>query len=139
MTVNEKYLVVESNRQRISTIEIWNIGIVYIKIDENCEIDLNDSVKQLTFLRSKFDGVNKHLVLADLGAYTTISKEAREFSERPESNEITMATAVLTRSLAQRIIVNFIISIIKKQAMKLRAFDNKEKAIEWLLSFNKKQ
>ncbi len=139
MTVKEKYSVVESHRQRISTIEIWDNGIVYIKIDDNGEIDLNDSVKQVNYLRSKFDGVNKHLVLADVGTYTTISKEAREFSERPESNEITKATAVLTNSLAQRIIVNFIIRIIKKQPMKLRAFEKKEKAIEWLLSFNTKQ
>lgn len=137
MTVKEKYSVVESQRQRISIIEIWDNGIIYIKIDDNNEIDLNDSVKQLNFLQSKFDGENKHLVLVEVGKYTTISKEAREFSERPESNEITEGTAVLTNSLAQRIIVNFIISIIKKQAMKLRAFENKEKAIEWLLSIKK--
>jgi hypothetical protein len=138
LTLTEKYSVVESYRHRISTIEFWDNGIVFIKIDDNSEIDLDDSIKQVNLLRSKFDGIKKYLVLADPGSYSTLSKEAREFSERPESNEMTKATAVLTSSLAQRIVVNFIISIIQKQTMKLRAFDNKDKAIEWLLTFNKK-
>jgi hypothetical protein len=78
------------------------------------------------------------LVLVEPGRYTSISKEAREFSTLPESNNMTMASAVIVKSIAHRIIINFIINFIRQQNMKMRMFDDKNKAIEWLLSFNNK-
>ena len=139
MTITQKYLIVDSRRDRISSIEIWDNGIVFIRIDDNCEVSLQDSKDQQAFLKAKYDGQNKHLVLVEPGRYTSISKEAREFSTLPESNNMTMASAVIVKSIAHRIIINFIINFIRQQNMKMRMFDNKEKAIEWLLSFNKKQ
>jgi hypothetical protein len=129
----EKYLVLESHRDRISTLEFWDNGIIFIKIDDNTEIGLEDSKKQYAFLLSKYNGKDKHIILVEPGRYTTISKEAREFSEKPETNEMTSKTAVIVKSLAHRIVINFIISIIRQQTMKMRMFDNKKKAIEWLL------
>jgi hypothetical protein len=139
LTITQKYLIVDSRRDRISSIEIWDNGIVFIRIDDNCEVSLQDSKDQQAFLKAKYDGQNKHLVLVEPGRYTSISKEAREFSTLPESNNMTMASAVIVKSIAHRIIINFIINFIRQQNMKMRMFDNKEKAIEWLLSFNKKQ
>ena len=139
MTITQKYLIVDARRDRISSIEIWDNGIVFIRIDDNCEVSLQDSKDQQAFLKAKYDGQNKHLVLVEPGRYTSISKEAREFSTLPESNNMTMASAVIVKSIAHRIIINFIINFIRQQNMKMRMFDNKEKAIEWLLSFNKKQ
>ena len=129
--------IIESHRQRTSFIEIWDNGIIFIKIDDNVEIELEDSISQYEFLLSKYNGVNKHLILVEPGRFTNLSKESREFSQKPESNEITMATAIIARSLAQRIVVNFIISVIHQQAMKMKMFDDKEKAVEWLLSQRK--
>jgi len=70
----------------------------------------------------------------DPGKFTTITKEAREYSQRPESNSTTLANAVVVKSLAQRILINFMIAVIHQQTMKMKIFDSKEKAIEWLLS-----
>ena len=124
----------ESHRHRISTIEFWDIGIVYIKLDDNEEIRFEDSKAQYEFLKTKFDGVHKLKVLVEPGRYTEISKEAREFSAQPESNEMTMASAVVVKSLAHRIMINFIINFTRQGAMKMKMFDSKEKAIDWLLS-----
>ncbi len=74
----------------------------------------------------------------DPGKFTSLTKEAREFSQRPESNEMTLATAVVIRSLAQRIVINFMISVMHQQAMKMRMFESEEKAVEWLLAQNNK-
>lgn len=139
MTTTQKHLVVDSRRDRISRIEIWDNGIVFIRIDDNSEVSFQDSKDQQSFLKAKHDGLNKHLVLVEPGRYTSISKEAREFSTLPESNNMIVASAVIVKSIAHRIIINFIINFIRQQNMKMRMFDNKEKAIEWLLSFNKKQ
>jgi hypothetical protein len=139
LTLTQKYLIVDSRRDRISSIEIWDNGIVFIRIDDNSEVSLQDSKDQQAFLKAKYDGRNKHLVLVEPGRYSSISKEAREFSTLPESNNMIMASAVIVKSIAHRIIINFIINFIRQQNMKMRMFDKKEKAIEWLLSFNKKQ
>ncbi len=137
MVKTEKYSILDSHLDRISRVEFWDNGIIFIKIDDNSEIDLADSKTQYDFLFSKFDGKNKHKILVEPGRYTTLTKEAREFSQRPESNAMTLRTAVIVKSLAHRIVINFIIGFIRQQSMKMRMFDNKSKAIEWLLSENK--
>ncbi len=134
MTTTKPYKVLSTNKDRISTTEFWDNGIIFIKINDSCEVDLIDSKAQYNFLLSKYNGKNKHRILVDTGRFTTISKEAREFSQLPESNEMTLATAVIVRSLAQRIVINFIISVIHQQTMKMKMFDKREKAIEWLLA-----
>ncbi|MBA2613222.1 MAG: hypothetical protein H0U95_14730 [Bacteroidetes bacterium] len=134
MILTNKYTVIESHRYRSCNIELWDDGIIFIKLDDNSEINLKDSIEHHAFLKTKFDGKNKIRVLTESGRYTTITKEAREFSTQPEINLMTLASAVVIKSLAHRIVINFIISFTRKQNIKMRIFDNKEEAIEWLLS-----
>jgi hypothetical protein len=129
------YHVIESHSDNISTIQFWDNGIISIRLKDNVQVELEDSLKQYNYLKSKYDGKNKHLILVESGVYTSISKEAREFATKPESNEMTMATAVIVKSLAHRIIINFIINITNQQKMKMRMFEDRQKAINWLLSF----
>ena len=138
MTKTEKYIIIESQRKRCMTIELWENKIIFIKLDDNVEVSLTDAKESHAFLKEKFDGTNKHRVLTEPGRYTSITKEAREFSTLPQTNEMTLASAVIVKSLAHRILINFIISFIRQQNMKMRMFDNKEKAIEWLLSLENK-
>ena len=105
-----------------------------MRIDDNVEITLSDSTEQYESLRARYDGKKKYKILVEPGRYTSISKEAREFSTVPERNAMTAASAVLVRSLAHRIVINFLINFIQKQNMKMRMFDSREKAIEWLHS-----
>ncbi|MBC7694036.1 MAG: hypothetical protein H7141_01175 [Burkholderiales bacterium] len=129
------YSVVETYVDNASLVELWDNNIIHIKLKDNIQIELEDSKKQHLFLKSKFDGVNKHLILVETGTYTTISKEAREFSTQPATNDITRATAVIVKSLAHRIIINFIINLTNQQSMKMRMFEDRQKAINWLLDF----
>lgn len=136
MTIDTStYTIIESITDRASTIEFWDNDIIFIKLNDNIQIELEDSKKQYLFLKSKYDGVNKHLILVEPGLDTSISKEAREFSSRPESNTMTKASAVIVKSLAHRILINFIIKLTHQQTMKMKLFDDKQKAIDWLLSF----
>ena len=126
--------VLESHKDRISTIEIWDNGIIFMNITNNCQVELEDAERQYELLRSKFDGKHKLRVLVEPGRYTTISKEARAFSAVIERNLMTAGTAVMAKTLAHRIIINFMINITRQQSMKMRMFDKREKAIEWLLA-----
>ena len=131
----ETYTVLETVHQRISTIEFWSNGITYIKMDDNAEMMLEDSLAQYHELKARFDGKNKFKLLVEPGRYTGISAEAREFSSQKENNAMTTASAVIIKSLAHRLVINFVINFTQKQTMKMQMFDSKEKAIEWLLSF----
>lgn len=128
-----KHKVLKVYKDRISQIEVWDNGIFYIKLEDHVTIELEDSKRQLEYLRKHYDGVNKMRVLVESGQYTDITKEAREFSARPESNVMTLASAVVVKSLAHRLIINFLINFTRQQAMKMRMFDDKQKAIDWLL------
>ncbi len=130
-----KYNVIESLEDRASTIEFWDNNIIFIKLKDNIQVELEDSKKQHLFLKSKYDGIHKYIILVETGLDTSISKEAREFVSKAESNEMTQATAVIVKSLAHRIIINFIIKITHQQTIKMKMFDDKQKAINWLLTF----
>jgi len=130
----EPFTVLQSVRLRESTLEFWSNGIIYFKLDDNVEVQLSDSKAHYEFLKSNFDGKTKFRVLVEPGRYTSISREAREFSSRPETNNMTGANAVIVKSLAHRIVINFLINFTRKQNMKMRMFDSKEKAVKWLLS-----
>jgi hypothetical protein len=128
------YTVLERVKDRISTMEVWDNGIIFYKLEDHVTIELEDSKRQLEFLKERYDGVTKFRVLVESGRFTDISKEAREFSSRPESNAMTKASAVIVKSLAHRIIINFLINFTSQQNMKMRMFTNKKEAIEWLLN-----
>ncbi len=132
MTLETTYTILESHKDNVSVTEVWDNGIIFIKLEENVQVEYEDAVKQFEFLRSKANGKHSRLVLVESGRYTNISKEAREFSTLPEINQYTKATAVIVKSLSHRILINFIINFTKQQTMKMRMFDDKEKAIDWL-------
>lgn len=136
MTIADKYLILESHRDRISTIEFWDNGIVFIKIDDRSQIEIEDMIAQYDFFKSKYNGKTKFRILVESGETTSISKEAREFKSKPENNELAIATAVIVKSLAHRILINFIINLQLNKKSKM--FDNKKRAIDWLLLFDKK-
>lgn len=138
MTLTEKYLILESHPGRASVTEYWDNGIIFIKLDDNSEVSLADAKHHHEFLKSKFDGINRMRVLTESGRYTSISKEAREFSTLPDTNKMTLASAVIIKSLAHRIVINFIISFARQQNMHMRMFEKKSKAIDWLLSLKDK-
>lgn len=117
---------------RNSTISFLDNGIVLLKIDDNSEVQVEDSIEQHKILKKNYIPGKKFRILVDPGRYTSISTEAREYSSRPENNNLTLATAVIIKSLAQRIVINFMINFVQKQNMRMRMFESKEKAIEWL-------
>ena len=120
-------------RQRVSTIEFLPNSIVVIKIDDNVELTLEDFLAHYKALRGRYDGSTKYRLMVEPGLFSSITNEARSFSANTGNNKITMATAVIIKSLAQRLVINFMINSIQKHSMKIQMFDSKEKAIEWLL------
>jgi len=108
-------------------------------MQDNVEIDLDKSVRQFTILNEHYNGKDRFKVLVEPGKFTYITPEGREFAAHPESNEMTAAIAVIIHSMAQRLIVNYLMYYLGKQKTKMKAFDTKQKAERWLLSYKPKK
>ena len=72
-----------------------------------------------------------YTVLVEADDLTSFSKETRELLASKEFAGITLAKALVFKSLAQRIISNFYLQI-NKPHIKTRLFNDRKKAIEWL-------
>ena len=130
----QNYSVQETHVRTVFTINVWDNGIMHVEVPGNTVVQIKHIKGQYEFFKERYDQKNKFLILVESGHDSTLTKEAREFSSLPETNAMTEATAVVVKSLAERIIINFIINVTNRQAMKIRLFDNKDKAINWLLS-----
>ena len=130
----EHYTILETHPVDVFTMHFLDNGILHIEVAGNTVVDVKHLKAQLEFLKSRFDGETKYSILVESGYDSTLTKEAREYSSLPECNAMTLATGVVVKSLAERLIINFIINITNRQARKIRLFDSKESAIKWLLS-----
>ena len=130
----ENYSILETHLVEMFTIEFWDNGLVHVVVPGDTIVDKKHIKAQYEFFKTRYDQKNKFLILVESGYDSTLTKEAREFSSLPESNSMTFATAVVVKSLAERLIINFIINITNRQAMKIRLFDSRENAAKWLLS-----
>lgn len=130
----EDYTILETHRIEVFMIHLLDNGIFHIEVAGDTVVEVKHLKAQYEFFRSRYDGKNKFTILVESGHDSTLTKEAREYAALPETNAMTMATGVVVKSLAERIILNFIINITSRQAMKIRLFDHKEAAMKWLLS-----
>jgi len=115
------------------SVTIYSNGITELYMKDNTIVDLTTSMEQEKVLLS-IQPKNGHLLLVVPGPGTNVTKESREYSNKnPMDNK---AMAVITRSLPQKIVVNFMITVYRKLKPKypVKMFLKKEEAIEWLLN-----
>lgn len=77
---------------------------------------------------------NKVPVLVATCDFLNITAEARTYSASDEGQEYTLANAVLIDNMAKSMAFNIYLKLNRPQTP-TRSFSDKEKAIEWLLSF----
>lgn len=75
----------------------------------------------------------KMLVFINATDFLGITNEARAYAALEESNEFTLANAVLIKSLANKLLFNFFLKL-NKPIIETKGFTSKETAFEWLLS-----
>lgn len=107
-------------------------GITELKLNEACNIDLEDSKEMETILASEFNG-DELLLLVVSGQTTTVTKASRDYSAKNPLKA--KAMAVIAKSLPQKVISNFIMVTYRKKLPKypVKMFMNREKAVDWLL------
>lgn len=125
-------------RVRTRTAEMWKDlnGIFWIKILPVVEIDAEDLADNLLVTRTITGGA-AHLKILDARTKWKMTPAAEELFKREDRPEKTIARAVLTHSVADKLIQTFL-SRLYKPNVPLRFFTNEEDAIGWLLSLKKK-
>jgi hypothetical protein len=111
-------------------IRVIEPGIIenYFRGDKTIEVD---DIVELRKVNLRISDGKPYVVLVEAEDLISFSKETREFIASQEFMGITMAKALLFKSLAQRIIGNFYLHI-NKPHIKTRLFNDRAKALEWL-------
>lgn len=76
----------------------------------------------------------KTLILFIASDYSSVDNDAREFMSTSDATIYSIAEAYVIKSLAQRLILNFVIKI-SGVNVPIRFFDDQQTAINWLYSF----
>lgn len=120
---------------RVSTIEWRADGILKITMKPNAHVEIADSKKIFSILKSLSSGKKDMLVVVITSEGNTTDKEVREFSTSDEASQFTIGEAIVTTSLAHRLFVNFMLSF-HKPKRHLKMFSSEEQAIDWLYSLD---
>lgn len=105
-------------------------GIICIHIKDDVDIQLADAMEHFESLRYLAGG-KKYPVLVLTGNGGTVDNQVKDFYRSKKANEPTLAEAVLAKSLAHKLIVNFLIKF-NKPDRPIRMFTDEEEAVEWL-------
>lgn len=107
-------------------------GIIQIE-GSNRMYSVSD-IKEIHQTVSELSGKQKALLLLIANDYTNVDMDAKNFLSTDEAGLYSIAEAYVIKSLAQRLILNFIIKI-KGTPVPVKFFTERKMAITWLLSF----
>lgn len=133
--VGDLQIVSLMNKVKEITIDVASIifddNIVVLKWKADAEIDVA-ACKEIIEIRKEHQKVDKALLLIDQREFWTITKEAKEFSERDDVQAQNKAIALLTgNSLPSIMVANAYIKLYKPE-VPVKMFKSKEKALKWL-------
>ena len=100
--------------------------LAHAEVGRQEQIDNNRALIQLV-------GYTKHPLLIEGGEFASFTKEGLDTVKELELSAPILARAFVTRSLAQKIYVNFFLRFTSQIPMK--TFESYENAVVWLLKF----
>lgn len=115
-------------------VALRNDGIVHVQFLPNTEINV-ELQTVLIELYSQVTLGKKALFIFEGGEFVSITKEARENATLIENDTPTIASAIMVKNLAQKIIADFYYHV-NKPKQPYKVFSSFDKGIEWLKSLN---
>ena len=128
MNINSKKIVTRTLEMFIDV-----EGILRQRILEGVDMELAD-VKESHLAATNLAAGKRMLKLVDARVQFTISKEARVYGANNETPENNIARAVITESLANKIVINFFIKFYKPKSP-FKMFSTENDALDWLRTF----
>jgi hypothetical protein len=109
---------------------ILSKNLYKLKPRENVELDLQDGIEMRNIFLALSNG-SKWAVLIDGANFFSTTSELRQLSANEEYTKLRLALAIVTKSMATKIIGNFFIKV-NKPASPTKLFSEEKPAIEWL-------
>jgi hypothetical protein len=105
-------------------------NIFKLKPTKGIELDVQDGYDMRSVFISLSDG-STFAVLTDASNFFSTTSELRQLLASKEFTDLRFATAIVTQSMANKIIGNFFIKV-NKPASPTKLFSSEELALEWL-------
>lgn len=105
-------------------------NILLTEMFDNVEVSVEDVTENFNAATTLTNG-KKYLSLVIAAPYTSITKEARELTNKEFMYKNTVAQAIVVKSLSNRLMGNFLVKFYKPFCP-MRLFKSKKAAIEWL-------
>jgi hypothetical protein len=123
--------LIEKKEFKKSNWDFYEDGIIRIRIKDNAEIELEDTIIEYNYIKNRPDYLPMRILVIP-GKNSTASKEVRDYSNSEERRSIVNAQAYVVESLAHKIIVNFM-KTFYKTPVKFKVFSDEDEALNWLL------
>ena len=114
------------------TINFRTDGILHLHYDD-VYLKIDDTKRIFEFVRTNCPWVKSPVYLTG-GSFTSQDSASRKFNGSEDVTKHCTAIAMLSTSLAQKILANFFMRIIKPP-VPTKSFSDEAAAIEWLLTF----
>ncbi len=133
--------VLKMNVEKTSIINIGHTEL-FLRSDNIIQVNATDhlySVEDIKAIHAAVNtiaGTKKALLLLVASNFTSIDPDARHYLSTPEAGAYSIAEAYVIKSLAQRILLNFLITV-QGTPVPAKFFTEQETAVKWLKTFNK--
>lgn len=116
----------------------WNHdNVLKFVLKNKSHIELKDSKEMFDVLRRFSNGRKELFVMTVVPEECSYDDEVREFSVTDECSMYTYAEAVVVRSLAHKLLINFTVKFLKPKRL-MKMFLTEDEALRWLLSVRAK-
>ena len=115
---------------RTAKISFISDEILRVDVLQDTEVEEEDARENYLACK-KLAGEKKIAILIDSRVRTTATKEARDFSSSPLVSNTVIARAILTNSMAVKLLGNFYIRF-HKPISPTQLFSEEKEAIQWL-------
>jgi hypothetical protein len=116
-----------------STIK-YKAPIIYVTFKQDVKLDVKD-IKEMISAAEELTGKKMYLLFNDVRNYVVMTPEARKLAADKKGAPLTIASAVLTNSVALKLIANFFVKV-HKPHFPQKVFTDRLKAHLWLMSFD---
>jgi hypothetical protein len=120
-------------RTKTSEMFLDEHGILHKTVIENSHADLA-TLKESEEATHNLTKGERVLELYDARNHFTLTEDAMQYAQKEILNKQRIATAIVSNKVAIKIMVDFIMNVLKSETP-IKIFNTKEAALKWLLTF----